>query len=234
MDMSGAAPAAGAGAPAAGSNSPAAPADGSQNPGNVNPGASNSPEGKPGEGAVPQKFKFKFQVDGKDVEEEYDEATLRSTLQKAKGADKRFQEAAETKQQVARMLEMLKSPQGLKKLLQHPNLYGAKARQVMEELLWEDVQREQMDPKERERLDMSEKLRKYEEDEKTRSEQARKEAVRVAEEAVRAADRQGHHDAIKEAGQQVTPYFFKRVAHYMLSAMQQGKQVTPKDVMCRS
>lgn len=189
-------------------------------------------QAKAGEAAkAAQKYKFKFQIDGQEVEEEYDEATLKSALQKAKGADKRFQEANATQQKIARMVEMMKTPEGLQKLLEHPNMYGAKARQVMEELLWKQIQREQMDPKERENLELREKLRAKEEAEKEAAEAQRREEFERTKKGYAEQIDRDIVEAIKAAGQPVTPYFFKRVAHYMLSALQQGKQVAPKDVV---
>lgn len=181
--------------------------------------------------AAVQKYKFKFQVDGKEVEEEYDEATLKSTLQKAKGADKRFQEAHQTQQKIARMMEMMKTPEGLEKILEHPNMFGAKAREVMEQLLWKKIQREQMDPKERENLELKERLREREEADKAAQEaEQQKQFEQMKKDYATQIDKD-IVDAIKASGATVTPYFFKRVAHYMLSAMQQGKQVSPKDVV---
>ncbi len=218
-----------AGAPAAGEVIP--PAAGAQKGAEpVVPGAEAGKDAA-AQAAQVQKFKFKFEVDGQETEEEYDEKTLQSALQKAKGADKRFQEANETQKKVARMVEMMKTPAGLKKLLAHPNLYGDKARSVMEQLLWEDIQREQMDPKERENMELKEQLRAREDSEKERlAEVQRQEFEKLKNDHATRIDKE-IVEAIKTAGQQVTPYFFKRVAHYMLSAVQQGKQVAPKDVV---
>lgn len=203
--------------------------------GQVKPGtnldAKAAEQEKAAEAAKPSAKKYKFQVDGREIEEELTEEDLVKRAQKAYGADKRFQEANEAKQKIGRMLEMMKTPEGLQKLLEHPNLYGPKARQVMEELLWKQIQREQMDPKERENLELREQLRQREEQDKATAEQQRREQFEKTKSDYAQQIDKEIVDAIKSAGQQVTPYFFKRVAHYMLSAIQQGKQVSPKDVV---
>src|SRR5690606_2479354 len=53
-------------------------------------------EGPPGETAAERaiRLKLKFKVDGQEIEEELDEHEIRMRLQKAKGAEKRFEEAA--------------------------------------------------------------------------------------------------------------------------------------------
>lgn len=188
-------------------------------------------QAKAAESAKAAAKRYKFQVDGKEIEEELTEEELVKRAQKAYGADKRFQEANEAKTKVARMLEMMKTPEGLEKLLQHPSMYGEKARAVFEQILWKHIQREQMDPKERENLELREQLRQREEAEKARQAEFQKAEFEKAKAQYAEQIDKEIVDAIKAAGQQVTPYFFKRVAHYMLSALQQGKQVAPKDVV---
>lgn len=172
---------------------------------------------------------YKFKIDDQEVTEELSEEDVIKHLQKSKGADKRFQEAAEVKARTARLLQQLKADPF--KLLQHEQLYGKDARAKVEEWLWNQIQLEKMDPKEREALDMREKLQKYEAQEKQRADEAQKaEQQKLREHYAKEIDKE-ITDAIKAAGKQVTPYYFKRVAHYMSAALSQGKHVAAKDVV---
>ncbi len=179
--------------------------------------------------ATPAKKAYKFKIDDQEVTEELTEEDLVKAYQKSKGADKRFQEAAEVKARTARLLAQLKADPF--KLLQHEQLYGKDARAKVEEWLWNQIQLEKMDPKEREALDMRERLQKFEAQEKERVEEAQKdEQQKLREHYAMEIDKE-ITDAIKAAGKQVTPYYFKRVAHYMSAALSQGKNVAAKDVV---
>lgn len=177
--------------------------------------------------SVPTKKAYKFKIDDQEVTEELTEEDLVKAYQKAKGADKRFQEAATMKQQTERLYQLLKeSPFDVIE-----KIHGDKARQMMEERLWAKIQREQMEPKDRENLEMREQLQRLEEEKKQAAVKAQQEEFnRMKTQYAQQIDKD-ISDAIKAAGKTVTPYFFKRVAHYMLSAMNQGKQVDPKDVI---
>lgn len=179
--------------------------------------------------APPSKKSYKFKIDDQEVTEELAEEDLVKGYQKAKAADKRFQEAAEVKARTARLLQQLKEDPF--KLLQHEQLFGKDARAKIEDWLWNQIQLEKMDPKEREALDMREKLKTYETQEKQRAEEAqRAEQAKLKEHYAKEIDKE-ISEAIKASGKQVTPYYFKRVAHYMGIALQQGKHVAAKDVV---
>lgn len=178
---------------------------------------------------APSKRAYKFKIDDQEVTEELTEEDVIKHLQKAKGADKRFQEAAEVKARTARLLQQLKADPF--KLLQHEQLYGKDARAKVEEWLWNQIQLEKMDPKEREALDMREKLKTYEAQEKQRAEEEqRTKHEELKKHYAQEIDKE-ISEAIKASGKQVTPYYFKRVAHYMGVALSQGKHVAAKDVV---
>ena len=192
----------------------------------VKPDLSKAPEIKPD---APTKRSYKLKIDDQEVTEELTEEDVIKHIQKAKGADKRFQEAAEVKARTARLLQQLKEDPF--KLLQHEQLYGKEARAKVEEWLWNQIQLEKMDPKEREAIDMRDKLKAYEAQEKQRADEADKaQKQQLKEHYAKEIDKE-ISEAIKGAGKQVTPYYFKRVAHYMGVALQQGKHVAAKDVV---
>lgn len=179
--------------------------------------------------AAPSKRAYKFKIDDQEVTEELTEEDVIKHLQKAKGADKRFQEAAEVKARTARLLQQLKEDPF--KILQHEQLFGKEARARVEEWLWNQIQLEKMDPKEREAMEMRDKLKTYEAQEKQRAEEAqRAEQQKLREHYAQEIDKE-IQEAIKASGKQVTPYYFKRVAHYMGVALSQGKHVAAKDVV---
>lgn len=175
------------------------------------------------------KKSYKYKIDDREETEELTDEEVLNRLQKAKGADKRFQEAAEVKARTARLIQQLKDDPF--KLLAHEQLYGKEARAKVEEWLWNQIQLEKMDPKEREALDMKHKLQDYEAKEKAAAEQAQRDQQRQLREHYAKEIDKEITDAIKGAGKQVTPYFFKRVAHYMGVALSQGKHVAAKDVI---
>ncbi len=186
-------------------------------------------EVKPVVPVAPSKKSYKFKIDDQEITEELTEEDVIKHLQKAKGADKRFQEAAEVKARTARLLQQLKEDPF--KILQHEQLYGKEARAKVEEWLWNQIQLEKMDPKEREAIDMREKLKSYEAKEKQMAEEAQKaEQKQLREHYAKEIDKE-ITEAIKASGKQVSPYYFKRVAHYMGLALQQGKHVAAKDVV---
>ncbi len=178
---------------------------------------------------APSKRSYKFKIDDQEVTEELTEEDVIKHLQKAKGADKRFQEAAEVKARTARLLQQLKADPF--KLLQHEQLYGKDARAKVEEWLWNQIQLEKMDPKEREALDMREKLKDYEAKEKQAAEEAQRQKHEDLKKHYAQEIDKEITEAIRASGKQVTPYYFKRVAHYMGVALSQGKHVAAKDVV---
>lgn len=190
---------------------------------------SQSKDGQPEQSMAAEKRKYKFQIDGQEVEEEYSEDEVRSLLQKARGADKRFAEANLTKQQTARLIQLLKEDP--LKVLAHPQMFGdeTKVRELVEKWLWQRVERERMDPKERERIEMQEKLRAYEESEKERKAAEQRQAKESMEREAKVNLDKEIQAAIQEAGLPMTAYNFKRMASYMLSAWNEGKRVAAKD-----
>lgn len=194
-----------------------------------NDGAPASPEAKApvAPPAAPAKKAYKFKIDDQEVTEEYTDEEVLKHLQKAKGADKRFQEAATLKQQTERFYQMLKD-QPLDLI---EKLHGDKARQMMEERLWAKIQREQMDPKERELVETKERLQQMEAEKKAFDEKQQQEQFeRLKNQHATNFDKE-IRDALAANGKPVTSYAYKRVAHYMLQAMTEGRTIAAKDAV---
>lgn len=214
--------------PNAGSGTPATPAAGSANtPATPAPNSapqSAQPVTAPAPVPAGQKYKFEFEVDGQKTSEEYDEATLKAALQKAKGADKRFQEAHDKTQKAERLFQLMKENPW--KVLEHPSLWGDKTREQVEQWLWNKVRMEQMDPKEREALQNKEELERL----RTEAQERQKTEQRQKFEAARAKFSQDLDveitGALEQSGLIKSAYNYRRVANYMLAAHEQGKRIT--------
>lgn len=205
-----------------------APTEGQQAP-VVDDGAPKTPEAKAPvtPPVTPSKKAYKFKVDDQEVTEEYTDEEVLKHLQKSKGADKRFQEAATIKQQTERLYQLLKeNPFDVLE-----KIHGDRTRQMMEERLWAKIQREQMDPQARELLETKERLQALEAEKKSFAEKQQKdEFTRLKLQHAQNFDKE-IRDALQAAGKTVTPYAFKRVAHYMLSAMNENRQLSAKDAV---
>lgn len=177
--------------------------------------------------ATPAKKAYKFKIDDQEVTEELSDEDVTKYLQKAKGADKRFQEAATLKQQTERFYQMLKD-QPLDLI---EKLHGDKARQMMEERLWAKIQREQMNPQERELLETKERLQALEKEKKDfEAKQQQEQFTKLKLQHAQNFDKE-IRDALAANGKPVTKYAYARVAHYMLAAMNEGRQLTAKDAV---
>lgn len=78
-----------------------------------------------------QKWKFKHKIDGQEIEREYDEDELNIRLQKGEAAEKRMQEAAELKKQIAAIREYVK--QNPLEALKDPFFGGVDVRAQLEQ-----------------------------------------------------------------------------------------------------
>lgn len=175
------------------------------------------------------KRKMKLKVHGREIEKEIDfmnEKEMKQLLEKAYGADTTFQEAARTKKQMQALAEMLhKDPFALmREAGLDPDELTAK---YMEDRLkefekspeqkqLEDLQRQVQQEKER---------REALEREKFEGEQAR-----IQESYMRDMDDQ-ITTALSSAQLPKSPYVVKRIAEYLSIGLEQGKQLSVKDVV---
>jgi hypothetical protein len=173
--------------------------------------------------------KLKGKVNGREVEWTEAEAIRRAQL--ADAADEKFREASEMRKQAEQFFELLRT--NPKQVLMHPELAKAiNMRELAEEYLSTELQREMMDPKDRELED----LRKW----KTEQEEARKAAEQ--EQMTKAQQeelRQHQQRAAREIDRQLTevlqkadlpkdPEVVKRVAELMYQAGQKGYELDPQ------
>jgi hypothetical protein len=176
---------------------------------------------------APAKKAYKFKVDDQEVTEELTDEEVLQRLQKHKGADKRFQEAAEIKRQTERFYQLMKE----KPLDVVEKIHGPAAREMMEKHLWAKIQREQMNPQERELLETKERLQAMEADKKAFDAKQQAEQFQKAREQHAQNFDKEIREALAASGKPVTSYSYKRVAHYMLAAMNENRQLSAKDAV---
>jgi hypothetical protein len=170
--------------------------------------------------------KLKGKVNGREVEWTEAEAIRRAQL--ADAADEKFREAAEMRKQAEQFFELLRT--NPKQVLLHPEFAQAiNLRELAEEYLGGELQRELMDPKDRE----LEELRKFKQEQEEARQRTEHEKLTKAQQAelrehqIRAAkeiDRQ-LTDVLSKADLPKDPEVVKRVAELMYQAGQKGYEL---------
>lgn len=192
-------------APTSSAPTSSAPVDGAPTPGQTA-----APTATPAEVR-----KMKLKIDNADVE--MSESEVIALAQKGRGADRKFQEAAQLRKEAEQTAAFLKANprEALAKL-------GIDVRKFSEETLMEILTQEQMSPEQRKAQDMEKKLRGYEKAEKDAKD------TRDREEA---AALEGHHmktfddmfvKALGESGLPKTQYTVKRMAELQLVNIRKG------------
>jgi hypothetical protein len=174
-----------------------------------------------------RKRKHKVKVDKKEEEIDYDE--LKAGYQLKKHSHKQLQEVAESRKQIESLLATISTDPitGLQKLLKHPSI-NKDMRQVATEYLARELEREAMDPKEREAQELREKLAEYERQD---SERKKAEEDREAKEYRARLSAQYERDilaAIEPSGLPATEQTFGRVVYYMRAGLERGMNITPE------
>jgi hypothetical protein len=175
------------------------------------------------------KKKLKLKVHGREMEKEIDfanEKELKQLLEKAYGADTTFQEASKIKKQMAAIAEMLhKDPFALmREAGLDPDDLTAK---YMEERLKEmekSPEQKQLEELQKQ-VEQERQRREALENEKMQAEQQR-----IQESYMRDMDDQ-ITDALGSAELPKSPYVVKRIAEYLSIGLEQGKQLSVKDVV---
>lgn len=175
--------------------------------------------------------KYKIVTDG--VEEEVTEKELIAMAQKAKSSDKRFQEASQIKKEAKQLLEMVKNPEQLEELLADPAIWGDQRKVVefAQKVLAKQLENEQKSP-EVLRAEKAEKELQMIRDQQKRDNEEREKAEYENFVATQAAQMETQIvEAIETSGMPKSPFVLKRVAQVLQSALQQDKQISPKQAM---
>ena len=181
--------------------------------------------------AIEQRIKkLKLKVDGKEFEQEVnfdDDESLIRELQMAKVGQKRSQEKAELEKELGKFLGQLnKNP--LETLAKE---MGMNVDQVIEKYINEQIENSKKSPDqlEREKLQAElNQLRQEQENEKQTFKQ--KELERLQNQEFERYDML-MEQALTKSDIPKSPYVVKKIADYMLVALQNGYDVTPDDVI---
>lgn len=175
--------------------------------------------------------KYKIVTDG--IEEEVTEKELIAMAQKGKSSDKRFQEASQIKKEAKQLLEMVKNPEQLEELLADPAIWGDQRKVVefAQKVLAKQLENEQKSP-ELLRAEKAEKELQAHRDQQKKEQEEREKADYENFVNTQAAQMETQIvEAIESSGMPKSPFVLKRVAQVLQSALQQDKQISPKQAM---
>lgn len=173
---------------------------------------------------------WKLKADGEEFDfDASDEEAIKREIMKARGADKRFQSAAQLKKQAESFFEMIKNPESLKKVLQDPRV-GIDLKKFAEDYVWEQIQEQQMTPEQRA---AREKDRRLAELEARDADSTRERESRAAQE--RQSKWEGEYErkiiqALETKGIPKSPKIVSEMAYYLEKALENGYDLSPHEI----
>jgi hypothetical protein len=178
---------------------------------------------------------LRLKVDGREIEEELPfeipddpEAVEYMTrqLQMARMGSKRAQEYAQLEKEIRQLItEGTKNP---RKLLKELNI---DEKELARAIIEQEIENSQKSPEQLEKERIEEELRMLKEErEREKQDFERKEFERLQEQAYERYDTQ-MSQALEKSDLPKEPYVVKKIADYMLAALQQGYDVSPDDVI---
>lgn len=175
---------------------------------------------------APAPKSFRVKVDGQEIE--VTEEELLSGYQSTKSAQQRFNEAARMRKQAEEFIKIAKTDP--KKLLTHPNI-GIDLKAFANDILAEMLEEEMLSPQEKELRSTKKKLAEYEEA-KRKEEEARKQSeMEKYTQLYEQEYTEGIVSALETSGLPKSESTVKKMASYMLLALENGLDVKPKDVV---
>lgn len=172
-----------------------------------------------------RKFKLKYE----DTEEEVTEEELIQRAQKARGSEKKFQEAAHMRKQAEQLINLLK--QDPMKVLSNPTL-GHDVKKLMTDYLAKQIEEDMMDPKEKELRDLRQQIKEREDIEKAAKQEEEQKRLQEATQKYMADIQKDIVTALNDSGLPRSETTIKRTAYYLDQAIQKGhKNATAKDVI---
>jgi hypothetical protein len=175
--------------------------------------------------------KLKLKVDGKDIEESFDpddDEYLTRNLQMAKMGQKRAQEYASLQKQVTSFVEELKK--NPRKVLSDPNL-NIDLKKIAAELIEEEIENSKKSPEQLELEKARQELKdlKEQQDQQKKS-QEQKDYQRLVEENIERYDTM-IGDALDKGKLPQTPYTVKKMADYLMLAVNNKLDVSPYEIV---
>lgn len=178
------------------------------------------------------KRKYKYKVDGQDIEEEVDldneqEMTRRFSLSKA--AYKRMESAAKTQKQSEAFIKMLQDDP--LKILTHPQFGGqAKFKKLAEQYLIQELEQEMLTPEELHRKTQEERLRHYEDQEKKTKQEAEEAQMVKLQEHYQQDYEQKIIKGLSSQGLPKTAKTVRRMAELMAKSAEHGIDLQPEQL----
>jgi len=191
-------------------------------------GASATPSAPPAAQAAAVKAeirKLKLKFDGK--EEELSEEEVIKLAQMGKLGTKKAQEKAVLEKDITAFFQKLKADPFA--VLQDPAI-GLDVKKLVVDYIEQQVAEEQKTPAQKEKEALLKELEaERAKSKKTEDEKQSEKLAREQEKAAREIDTQ-MDGALKKVGLPVSPYTLKRMADFMLQALEQNMDLTPEDV----
>jgi hypothetical protein len=175
---------------------------------------------------------FELKVNGKSKKVSLDldnEEEVKKYLQKAMAADEKFQEASSYKKQAEQLVEMLQTDP--LSILRNPAL-GLDIRKLAEQVLLEDLEEQQKSPEQKELEEYKRKLKEYEEKQKKAEDERKQQQIQEATRRNQEEIESSMIKALEASDFPAEPYFIRRVADAMASAIENGwEDVTVEKIM---
>lgn len=169
---------------------------------------------------------YRVKIDGEELDVTEDE--LLSGYQSTKSAQQRFNEAARLRKQSEELIRIAKTDP--KKLLAHPDI-GVDLRQFANEILAEMVEEEMLSPQEKELRDTKKRLMEYEDERRQAEEVAKNAEFEKYSQLYEQEYTTNIVSALETSGLPKTESTVKKMASYMLLALENGLDVKPSDVV---
>lgn len=172
--------------------------------------------------------KFKFKIDGQEIEEDVDlddKEALQRDLQLSRAAKKRMLEAQEDRRKAFEIVQAFeKDPANILRRL------GTKGREAAENFLLEQLEEERLSPEQKRMKELEERLNKYELSEKEQREQI--EAQRMQAMEVKEAENYQKIiiESLKKSGLPQTPDAAKKMAYLLKKNLELGLDLTAEEL----
>ncbi len=179
--------------------------------------------------AIVERRKYKYKVDGKEVEEELSDSDVQKHLSMSKAAYKRMQEAASEKKQAQEFVKMLReNPEAV---LNNEQIMGSKKfREIAEQYLSKQLQEEMLSPEEKHKREMESKLKQYEETEKQQRQQAEAKQMEQLQAHYAQDYEQKIITGLQSQNIPKTPRTVKRMAELMSKNLQYQLELEPQQL----
>ncbi len=196
------------------------------------------PRAEPPKDLTPAERKiWKLKADGEEFDfDATDEEAVKREIMKARGSEKRFRAAQETKAEAERAFAMLKDPDGLKRVLADPRI-GLDVKKFAEQVVWEQIQQEQREADWRQN---PEKKKQYEDEQELQARRAADERTKAEGLTRQQQEAQGRYEtgysekimkALEAGNMPKTPEAVARMAEYLYRAVEHGYDLSPDDLV---